>query len=185
MRAAAGRIGPVIATSAGVVWFDWQLRTLHESLVDGAPRSVSVDQNDRAVVVAADDYLQAHLRIIPPGQTPAVDLLLPSADFLSAGPPIIAPDGRIFLTPPGAILAISPDGKILWQQSRAGNARATVSANGLLLVAADTMDAVTPQGRHLGLWRPPGPITVGPVLVGDRIYATSVDTLYALRAPHP
>jgi hypothetical protein len=184
VRAAAGRAGPVIATKAGVLWCDWQLRPLHETLVSGTPAAISVDDQERAHVIVSEDF-QTRLRIIPPGGRPIVDLALPSDEYRYSGPPIIAPGGQVYLTPPRTLLAISPDGKILWEQPRASTARGSVGANGLLLVAADTLDAVTAEGRHLALWRPPAPIVAGPVLTDQRIYVASADKLYALRPPGP
>ncbi len=182
--AAAGRTGPIIATDAGVLWCDWQLRPLHESLGSGTPWTISVDDQERAHVIVNDNF-QTRLRIIPPGGKPIVDLALPSSEYNYSGPPIIAAAGQVYLTPPGSLLAISPDGKILWQQTRASDARGSVSANGLLLVATDTVDAVTAEGRHLILWHPPARIVAGPVLAGDRIYVASAEKLYALRPPAP
>jgi hypothetical protein len=157
VHAAAGRTGPVIATDAGVLWCDWQLRPLHESLMSGAPDALSVDDQERAVVIVTESF-QTRLRIIRPGGQPIVDLALPASEYRYSGPPIISSTGQIYLTPPRALLAISPDGKILWEQTRPSTARGSVSANGLVLVAGETLDAVTAEGRHLTLWRPPAPI---------------------------
>ena len=184
VRAAAGRTGPVVATSAGVLWCDWQLRPLHETLVSGIPLAISVDDQERAYVLVSAGF-ETRLRIIPPGGQPIVDLALPSNAYNASGPPIIASTGQVYLTPPHALLAISPDGKILWEQTRSSTARGSVSANGLVLIAADTLDAVTAEGRHRTLWQAPAPIVAGPVLADDRIYLASADTLYALRPPAP
>ncbi len=184
VRAAAGRTGPVVATSAGVLWCDWQLRPLHETLISGMPSAISVADQERAHVIVTVGF-ETRLRIIPPGGQPIVDLALPSNAYNNSGPPIIAPSGQVYLTPPHALLAISPDGKILWEQTRPSTARASVSANGLVLIADETLDAVTADGRHRTLWRPPAPIVAGPVLTDDRLYVASADKLYALRPPAP
>jgi hypothetical protein len=184
VRAAAGHAGPVVATKSGVLWCDWQLQPLHETLVSGTPVAISVDDQERAHVIVSEDF-QTRLRIIPPGGPPIVDLALPSDAYRYSGPPIIASSGQVYLTPPHALLAISPDGKILWEQARASTARGSVSANGLVLVAADTLDAVTVEGRHLTLWQPPARVIAGPVLTDERIYVASVDKLYALGPPAP
>lgn len=183
--AAASRGGPVIATRDGVLWCDWQLRPLHESLVSAPPHAISVDDEGRAHVIVTDpETQQTRYRILPPGGQPVVDLLLRSEYELS-GPPIIAPSGQVYLTPPRAVLAISREGKILWEENRPSPARGSVSANGLLLVANDALDAVTADGQQRELWRPPALLVAGPILVGNRIYATSAETLYALTADSP
>jgi hypothetical protein len=150
----------------------------------GAPDAISVDDQERAHVLVTDNF-QTRLRIIPPGGKPIVDLALPDSEYRFSGPPIIASSGQVYLTPPRALMAISPDGKILWDETRPSVARGSVSANGLVLVATDTVDAVTAEGRHLKLWRPPAPILAGPVLAGDRIYVASAEKLYALQPPAP
>ena len=110
----------------------------------------------------------------------AVERMLPSRRYAAAGPPIIAASGHAYLAPPGALLAMSPAGEILWEQMRGPATSASVSLNGILLVADATLDAVMPDGRHRTLWHPPAPICTAPVLANSLIHLATAESLYVL-----
>ena len=182
VRAAAASAGPVLATKEGVVWCDWRLRALHELKRATNPLALSVDDQGRALLIADDGERRLH--IIAPGG-PSTDVVLPDAMFASFVPPVVAPSGQIYLTPPGGVRSVSRDGAILWQQTRASDAPGGVAMNGLLLLADDQLYALTPDGRRLPLWRPPAPIVTAAVLAGGLIYVATAETLYALAPAAP
>ena len=178
--AAAGAKGPVLATRGGIDRRDWQLRPLGDHALAARPLALSVDEHDRAYLLS-DDGGWTHLRVFPPSGEPIFDLQLSPDDAPFTQAPLVAPSGQIYVVSPKAILAVSPQGQILWRQERILPSPATLSGNGLLLIGSTSLDAVTPDGRHIILWHPPAPIATPPVLANDRIYVATTEELYALR----
>jgi hypothetical protein len=179
IRAAAARTGPVLATRDGVLWCDWQLKPLHEHRFDSVPLALSVDGQDRACLLSSNDGV-VRLRIIPPGGPIAVDMRLPWVVAAINGPPIVTPNGQVYLAPRDAVMALSPTGQVVWQQTRSSAAPASVTANGILLLADDRLYAVTPDGTRRPIWRPAAPIATRPVLAGGRLHVATENTVYVL-----
>jgi len=178
--AAAGARGPVLATPNGIDRRDWQLRPLHEHALAARPLALSVDENDHAHLLS-DDGGWPHLQVFPASGAPIFDLELSPEDSPFKRAPLIAPNGQIYLVSPLSIVAISPRGRVLWRQERMLPSQATLSGNGLLLMGSASLDAVTPEGRHIILWHPPSPIVTPPVLANGRIYVATQEDLYALK----
>jgi hypothetical protein len=82
------------------------------------------------------------------------------------------------------VLAIGPNGDVLWHQFREGKAPATVTADGVLLLPDSSLSAVTRDGKRWPLWYPPSPLVTSPVLCGGLLHACTNDTLFVLR-PQP
>ena len=180
VRAAAANAGPVLATPDGIRWCDWQLRTLSEAPLRMNPRALSVDAGGRAHLLC-DMNGEAHLLMVSPDSAAVVDVRLPWEVDATFVPPQIGLDGTIFLTPPGLVLILAPDGCIRYWARRGSQAPpGTVTANGMLLVSDRELFALTPEGERHVLWRPPQPLVTPPVLAGGRITVASNTTLYAL-----
>lgn len=179
--AAAGAKGPLLATPSGLDRRDWQLRPLGEHPLAARPLALSVDEHDRAYLLS-DNGGWTHLQVFAPsGASSLFDLQLSPDDAPFKQAPLIAPNGQIYVVSPKAIIAVSPEGQILWRQERLLPSPTTMSGNGLLLVGSTSLDAVTPDGRHIILWQPPAPIATPPVLANDRLYVATGEDLYVLR----
>lgn len=186
--AAAADAGPVVATSDGVCFFDWQLGILHEHALSTIPLAVSVDANSRALLLS-DDFGELKFRIVPPyaadpEREPYVELTLPS-EYGSALPPLVAPDGQVYLCSERALMALAPTGHFLWQQARSSLAPPVVTQNGLVLMADDQLYAVVSDGTRVPLWRPPHPIRTEALLADGVIYVATDSELFALEPAHP
>ena len=180
VRAAAAASGPVLATPGGIRWCDWRLQTLAEVALDVTPRALSVDEGGRAHLLC-DRAGDAHLLIALAGGRSPVDVPLPWPVDATFVPPLVGLGGTIFLTPPGQVWALEPDGRLRWSQARAaGTPAGSVAANGLLLASDDLLYAITAAGDRHPLWQPPAPLVTPPVLAGGRIHVASADKLYVL-----
>jgi hypothetical protein len=179
INAAAGSRGPVLATRGGLVWCDWQARPAAEHQMSMSPISLSIDDHQRACLVF-DNGSADRLAIIPPGGPVVADIGLPWEPDPDCPPPVISPNGTIYLTPRDHVLAIAPNGDQRWMQTRHSAAPGTVTANGLLLLSDDRLYAVTTDGRRLPLWDPPQPIVTAAILAGDLLHVCTADTLYVL-----
>jgi hypothetical protein len=187
VEAAAAKDGPVLVTPDGVDWRDWQLQPLRQVEISLSPRAVSVDDRGTVFVISGSGAL-AELHVFSPeGAHFQLPLSAETGPFIT--PPLVAPSGQIYLVSPGAILALAPDGRILWKLPRANPAPSAtaplpvaLSGNGLLLVGGETLDAVTDEGRTLNLWWPPSPILTPPVLVNEHIYVATSEELFSLHA---
>jgi hypothetical protein len=181
--AAAGQAGPVLAMAGRLDWRDWQLHPQALAELAAHPLAISVDERDHAHLLL-DDAGVTHLQVFARGQGPLFDLTLPPEDGPFTGPPLVGPSGQITLVSPHTILAVSPAGAILWRQRRtsaAPSVPATLSANGLILIGGDTLDAVMDDGRHITLARPQAPIVTPPVLANGWLFAASAEELFALK----
>lgn len=178
--AAASARGPVLVTPSGLSRRDWQLGELHEVPLAARPIALAVDEREHAVLLS-DDGGWPHLQAFPPSGEALFDLELSPDDAPSKGPLLVAPSGQIYLVSAGALLAVSPEGKLLWRQQGVLPSHATLTGNGLLLVGAASLDAVTSDGRHIPLWQPPSPVVAPPVLANECMYVATEDTLYVLR----
>lgn len=180
VRAAAANTGPVLATPDGIRWCDWQLRSLSETPIRANPRALSVDDEGRAHLLC-DVGGEAHLLIVPPDSQPLVDVRLPWPVDATFVPPQLGPHGTTFLTPPGHVWVLEPDGRMRYWARRGSKAPAgSVTANGMLLLSDTHLFALTPEGERHVLWEPPQALATPPILVGGRIYVASETTLYAL-----
>jgi hypothetical protein len=183
LRAAAARTGPVLATPEGVLWCDWQLNDLAFQRIAGTPVALSVDPWDRAHLVAKTESGLTH-RIVGRDGVVGSGLTLDWRAEHGATPAIIDPQGYAYLTPPGRVLAIGPNGDALWHQVRDGKAPATMTANGALLLLDEWLYAVSSTGERWQLWYPHEPIVTSVVLCGGLLYACSNETLFVL-GPQP
>lgn len=178
-RAAAARTGPVVATRDGILWCDWQLRKLAEHRMPATPVALSVDDQDRACLVSSDEGV-TRLQIVPPGGPTAVEVELPWSSDRASVPPIVGSDGHLFLTPDGAVMALSPTGDELWRQDRGSAAPGLLTSNGLLLLADEELYALTRDGARRPLWRPPAPLATAAVLAGGLLYVATAEALFEL-----
>jgi hypothetical protein len=181
--AAAGAAGPVLAMPGRLDWRDWQLHPQSVTDLTADPIAISVDERDHAHVLL-DDAGVPHLLVVPRGQAALFDLTLPAEAGPFKRPPLVAPSGQITLASPNAIVAVSPAGTVLWRQPRVLSAGpavpATLSANGLVVLGGETLDAVMEDGRHLTLVRPPTAIVTPPVLANGWIFAATTEEVFAL-----
>jgi hypothetical protein len=177
--AAAGKRGPVLATVDGVEWRDWQLKLLQGVVTDGSPEAIAADEAERVYLLVSRSGI-GHLQVFAPNGDTLVELDLPHEDGPFSAPLLVASSGQVHVTSEHKVLAISPAGKVLWRADLTQPRALTLSANGILLVGGDTLDAITPEGKRITLWRPPAPITTPPVLAGGRIYVATREHLYAL-----
>jgi hypothetical protein len=183
--AAAASQGPVLATPVGLDWRDWQLRPRGHSPLSAHPVALSVDEHDHAYLLSDSGGLTRLQGLDAAGAT-RFDTTLPIDDGPFSDPPLIAASGQIYLTSPHAILALSPTGQLLWRRpAERSPALATLTSNGVLLVAGDTLDAVTSDGDTTLLWRPPAPLLTAPVLADERIYVASAEALFVLQPAAP
>ena len=178
--AAAGAAGPALGLPGRLDWRDWQLHPQMVTDLPGRPIAISVDDREHAHVLL-DEAGVTHLQVAPRGQSALFDLTLPPEAGPFTRPPLVAASGQITLASPHTIVAVSPSGAILWRRSRTSPAPATLSANGLLLLGGDTLDAVMDDGRHITLARPPTPIVTPPVLANEWIFAATAEEVFALR----
>jgi sugar lactone lactonase YvrE len=169
----------VLATVDGVEWRDWQLKSLQSLETDGNPLALAVDEREQAYLLLSRSGI-GHLQVLSPAGKTLVELDLPPEDGPFAAPLLVAKSGQIYVTSESKVLAISAAAKILWRADITHPRALSLSANGLLLVGGDTLDALTAEGKRITLFRPPAPIVTPPVLANDHIYVATGERLYAL-----
>jgi hypothetical protein len=174
--AAAGPSGPVLATSAGLEWRDWQLNPLQQVPLAGRPIALAVDDQNQAYLLSID-VDEPHLHRIPGLGGIGFDQKLAGAQgpYTSL---LVAANGQIYVRTPQGVLAFAADGKALWRSDRKGPA--ALSANGVLMVSGETLDAITSDGQPLTIWNPPMPLVTPPVLANGHIIVASSEQLYVL-----
>jgi hypothetical protein len=179
-RTAAARTGPVLATEDGILWCDWRLAPLYEQPVVGTPLALSVDSRGFACLLS-DVEGTVWFRIVPPGGPVVAEVELNWSSDVVQTPPLVAADGQIFLTSPDVVMAFSPEGPLLWKQSRNSAAPATITSNGILLLAdGDLLYAVSGEGRRRSIWHPPAPLATAAVLAGGKLHAATAESLFVL-----
>jgi hypothetical protein len=174
----------VLATPNGVDWRDWQLRPRGQAELAAHPVALSVDERGHAHLLT-DDGGWLHLQVFADRGETIFDLTLPTDAGPFSQPPLVAPSGQITLTSPQGILALSSVGQILWRKDTVGAGGgavpATLTGNGLMLLAGEALSAVTSEGRSITLWQPPASLLTPPVLANEHIYVATSDALFALR----
>lgn len=179
VRAAAAAAGPVLATSDGVLFCDWQLRPLSEQRFRAQPVALSVDREGRACLLSRHGNA-ARLHIVPPSGPVLTDIALPWRLPARCAPPLVAADGRVFVVAPDGVVALDPGGAIEWTDARGALAPATVTTNGLLLLCDDRLVAMGRNGQREPLWQPPAQVTTATVLAGGRLHLATAEALFVL-----
>jgi hypothetical protein len=178
--AAAWPGGIALATDDGVGWFTWGLECVAESLRDAHPYELSLDLDGTAYLIERDRDVQ--LTVLPLGATePTLRVPLPVRRRNVIQPPIVSPAG-IHVVTRGAVWHVDHGGEIRWQVALAESTHASLTPDGMLLLAGPELVAVTPDGQTRPLGPALPPTSTPPVLVGGRLFVAGADHLSVLRA---
>ncbi len=159
---------------------DWNGREEDED--EDEARDEHDEEEKRAKPGKSGENDRCFLAIIPPGGPVAHEVELPWGSGVRTPPPILSSACDIYLTPPGEVLALDPQGRTRWRRRRSNKSPGIVTGNGLLLVALDNdLVAMDREGERHFLWRLPAPTYTAPVLGNGRIHVATADTLYVLK----
>jgi hypothetical protein len=176
---AGGRL--VLAATDRVYFFEPDL-TVH-SIWTGSFRAfgLSLDEAGNLYLLAGSGSA-VHLWKLTPEARRAWEVPLPQSAIWPVQPPIVGYDHTVYLVSEKQILAISADGRVLWEKPGTGPIKgAFVTANDLL---------VTTEGSQIAAWNLAGerkllfdagePLTTPPVMTEGHLFVASSSHLFSV-----
>lgn len=152
---------------------------------DFEPLAMSVDEVRRIYLIIRDRQGQAFWVLTPEGRL-LVSYRLPGGLRAGSVPPLVDYRHQAYILADGRLFAISPEGKLLWEQTVSPAALGSIAANGVLVLAnGSELDAVAPDGQRRTLhqfdeWlRAPAILTAQGELIAateHRLYCLSPQT---------
>ncbi len=124
------------AVTDRLYFLDLNLKVLAAMETGIEPVMLSLDETGRAYLIGKNAAQYALWSITPQGQR-AFAYDIPAEFGMPLMPPIVGYDHRVYLSLPGRIVALSPDGKVAWEQGVSGPA--TISADDQLLVSSGSL----------------------------------------------
>lgn len=180
----------VIALPGRVIRTDLQLNVQNTLEDTFTPLAMSLDEAGRAyliVEVPGEDETTQHpaLWVVAPDGQRLVDVEIPEVPGLAYAPPIVGYDHRVYIPLSDRILALSPEGDVLWNKHAGGTiAGAVITVENQLLVAAGSLIAAfDAQGTRTVLYHAEGEGWTTPPVLTDRqrILVASEQHLYCLQ----